>query len=492
MRPLSAIFALVARAALAASTSLASPTNYHFSVPFGRISGVVMGDGGDYSAMRSEDLCWLQEALAERYALSHYASYDHSTSNSYTGTRQEHGVWGLDQTNGCLSWVTAITNAHVRDQAGRETRVPHTNIVLRTFASTNWWHANFGPGRTIDPTIGSPQIESDVTVGTEFLAGCYVATNLSLVSAPCAMPETWTHGVYVDAVAADGEMRYETFSNTVLRGWYRKSQIASAFSDMRRCTRLVADGTSVTNFRSIHTDKRYQKNYDLEDGLPELGVSYESSPDTTYESVDANYSVVAHRENVRYAAIEDDEEKDVAIGAAHSYLLKVPEHDLFVDTGVRASTESVGGISRIDQANSKFFCVFTVRGQAELTDEEGDVVRTGVVDDRTVVIPVSATAVQGPLNDVADGQTNLFFRVESDWSSWASTIAGLLGIQIPTSYDDLPDPGSPSAPDVPPGQVAAPHVVMTSRSVELEYEISQPTIVGILKVTPATRLQGWE
>lgn len=55
----------------AATTSLDSQGKYYFKIPSTtNISGRVMGDGGDYKLVRQEDLCWLDEAFAERNALA--------------------------------------------------------------------------------------------------------------------------------------------------------------------------------------------------------------------------------------------------------------------------------------------------------------------------------------------------------------------------------------------------------------------------------------
>lgn len=58
-------------AASAAATTLASTNDYYYSTPrTTNICGKVMGQAGDYSLIRYEDVAWLQEAWLERMALA--------------------------------------------------------------------------------------------------------------------------------------------------------------------------------------------------------------------------------------------------------------------------------------------------------------------------------------------------------------------------------------------------------------------------------------
>lgn len=55
----------------AATTPLASASDYYFTVPgTSNIVGKVMGDGGDYKLVRQEDIAWLREAVAERRGMA--------------------------------------------------------------------------------------------------------------------------------------------------------------------------------------------------------------------------------------------------------------------------------------------------------------------------------------------------------------------------------------------------------------------------------------
>jgi hypothetical protein len=80
---------------------------YYFSRPNlpSNIIGVVVGSPLEYSAMRSEDIAWLNEAIAEREALK---------ERSWTGLRQSvslvptFGNWPLSDSNRFARWTAAL------------------------------------------------------------------------------------------------------------------------------------------------------------------------------------------------------------------------------------------------------------------------------------------------------------------------------------------------------------------------------------------------
>lgn len=99
-----AISAAAFCAAYAASVPQTSADKYYFTIPRhpAGIKGVVMGDPPAYSVMRSEDISWIQEAVAERRALAGSIPYLRTVLDV-----PEFGKWPVSSTNGFRSWVTA-------------------------------------------------------------------------------------------------------------------------------------------------------------------------------------------------------------------------------------------------------------------------------------------------------------------------------------------------------------------------------------------------
>jgi len=136
-----ALFAPHGLRAAAAYPSAAS--NYVFTTPLrpAHIRGLVMGSPPAYYVPRSEDVDWLNEAIAERLALA--GSWElHSTN---TVLRPEVGKWELSETNRFYKWVTAIDAAGV------------TNVVVGYNLVTN-----------SPPTSGSPSASYAGESGPDF------------------------------------------------------------------------------------------------------------------------------------------------------------------------------------------------------------------------------------------------------------------------------------------------------------------------------------
>lgn len=124
--------ACAAWAAIAPFASTAAPVpqnsadKYFFTFPDrpAGIKGIVMGDPPAYSVMRSEDVSWIEEAIAERQQLQ----------SGWTGSRRrvldvpEFGEWPLSATNGFKKWTTALFY---------DGGTFHTNIIARYKTTTN-------------------------------------------------------------------------------------------------------------------------------------------------------------------------------------------------------------------------------------------------------------------------------------------------------------------------------------------------------------------
>lgn len=120
-----AISAAAFCAAYAASVPQTSADKYYFTIPRhpAGIKGVVMGDPPAYSVMRSEDISWIQEAVAERQALAGSGPYLKTVLDV-----PEFGKWPVSSNNGFRSWVTATFYDN-----GALT----TNIIARYRTETN-------------------------------------------------------------------------------------------------------------------------------------------------------------------------------------------------------------------------------------------------------------------------------------------------------------------------------------------------------------------
>lgn len=181
---------------IAATAFPNAASDYIFTTPLrpAHIKGVVMGSPPAYYIPRSEDVDWLNEAIAERRALA--GSWDlHSTN---TVLRPEFGKWELSETNRFHKWVTAIDAAGV------------TNVVVGYNLVTN-----------SPPTSGSPSASYAGESGPDFRfignadyfwnpAGSadyhlrYLATNAPLVTTAKVYRSTTYTNIYSLAAYTNG------------------------------------------------------------------------------------------------------------------------------------------------------------------------------------------------------------------------------------------------------------------------------------------------
>lgn len=562
MRPTLSIFAAIACAsAFSASTSLSSANDYLFTIPFTtNITGNVMGDSGDGSAMSAEDLCWLHEALAERFALSHPGSYDHSVTNDLVCEREETGTWGLSETNDCIRFVTAVSN--IWDAVNRE-RTPVTNIILKVVTHTNKWCNTEPDPKSFGPTWPSPRIQEAV-FRSSLLDGRFVSTNADVISYPTALPEgfglydsstrtdvverisadvrltnaiesvitqnmtngttnahtnlvpSWvTNSVdrifttnvvsfaLEDAISATNRLSYEIFVDRPLRGWYDKSDVVNAFADMRRCTRTVVRSCFWTNTSYTIEDRWNSRSFDIKDGtgwssesgwIPaelekydiEDGYEFES-PGSTHAG--ATFDVRVLRTVSSYAALDSENGasnyrvSDTDSGWYDDYSCERPSMSIFFDTGIRRSTESAGRGGRISANGSRFFAVCVVDGRTETYDEDSTTVENALTN-RLCVVPVSA--------EISDISSNVVFELGVDFTTIPDTVASLFNLSIPSGYGDVTAPSYPSAPVAPSSSSGPSQVVYRSRTTFFGYTISILDVIGLLRINPSTRLDGWE
>lgn len=120
-----AVFAATFCVAFADVVPQTSADKYYFTRPRhpAGIKGVVMGAPPEYSVMRSEDISWIQEAVAERRALAGSSPYLRTVLDV-----PAFGKWPVSSTNGYTKWVTATFY---------ENGALTTNIVARYRTETN-------------------------------------------------------------------------------------------------------------------------------------------------------------------------------------------------------------------------------------------------------------------------------------------------------------------------------------------------------------------
>lgn len=455
--------------ALSATSPIASTNDYVFTrvTAMGtNVAGVVMGDGGDYGAMRFEDLAFLHEAAAERLAFTGDV-FDFETNVPCVVEAWEFGRWSADDTNGTIRSVQAVTSPGATNTIARLR--PVTNMVPR--------------GVSVDPAGG--RMIRCRTLPTTSLAGLFAADSM-YISSPVLVPEGSNS---IDYVCQDGHMDYVEISTNGLNGLFRASAITNAYGELRACMRPVVYMPFVGRLDALDREEFEYSDYTTEmddDGhVSWVGPSSDAwaSPVTNGEfaiRVEGVYSR-ARRKYGYYRYDNPDAYPDLIIlpavqESSKSYRVQVPlMSQLLVRAPFKANVDTAGGKpSRIADADVAIECV--VSASVESWTGGGAAAVEAAVTNRTVLIPVSS-ALSGQ-----DEGGYATFELLTSWSAVRSACESAIGVSIPDAMSAMSCPEPPSIPD---GEMSS----SSTRSYSLS--IRPAGAVGVLVLNPFTKLQGW-
>ena len=522
---------LAALAAAAASSPIAGTNDFTFTrVTYTNISGTVMGDAGDYRAMRYEDLAWLQEAVEERLAFTGDL-FDFTTNAPNRCTRWEFGRWDADATNGTEASIQAFVDGM-------------TQTVARAWAVTNLFLPR---GVRLDPA-GSRDIGERV-VKTGLLAGLFSSPTNELVTSPTVgmiqdrynktsvvdrtdlvvsvtqrlefvrhsltngTEEVHTNKVYylatnsvrhvstnywnvsaLDLCAKSGRFAFTDAHNVGLSGLFRSSSVTDAYRMVREADRpvvnLYATNAQLSSVSHAHKDKEYTAvptESDPWDGLYMWDDPWQSSGSETFTNGTLTLEVSGRafrtRKTYRYLKYDnlDGEELKLDEVVDENYYLDVQTpiapDGLHVRAPFRLSVVTAGGRNGSPRvAGGDFFLVASVNGSVERL-ERGETTVEMAVTNAVAIVPVSAEIDLG-----GDPRDMAVFRVGGDLTELLWTAADAAGIRMPTSLGGLDAPSPPPLGD---DEVSA----TSGRYYDLT--VAPQYVIGVLRLDPTTKLEGW-
>ena len=521
---------LAALAAAAASSPIAGTNDFTFTrVTYTNISGTVMGDAGDYRAMRYEDLAWLREAVEERLAFTG-DRFDFTTDAPNSYTRWEFGRWDAGATNGTEASIQAfvdgmtqtvarawaVTNLFLPigvrlDPAGSRKigkRVIKTGQLACLFSSpTNelvtepkvW----MTPGR-YDQTnvVDRTDLVVSVTQRLEFVHHAltngteevhtnkvyYLATNrVRHVSTNLLSAST------LDLCAKSGRFAYVDAHDVELSGLFRFSSITNAYRMVREANRPVVNlyptnaQLSSVSYAYRHTGHLVvSTESDPWDGLY-MWDTYKSSGSETITNgslaLEVHGSAIRTRKTYWYWKYnrEDGEllKLDEVVDEDDEIHVQTPiaPDGLHVRASFRLSAVTAGGREGSPRvAGGDFFLVASVYGSVERV-ERGETTVEMAVTNALAIVPVSAEIDLG-----GDPRDMAVFRVGGDLTELLWTAADAAGIRMPTSLGGLDAPSPPPLGDDEGSASSGRYYDLT---VDPKY------VIGVLRLDPTTKLEGW-
>lgn len=522
---------LAALAAAAASSPIAGTNDFTFTrVTYTNISGTVMGDTGDYRAMRYEDLAWLREAIEERLAFTGDL-FDFTTNAPNRCTRWEFGRWGADATNGTEASIQAFVDGM-------------TQTVARAWAVTNLF---LPKGVRLDPA-GSRAIGERV-VETGLLAGRFSSPTNELVTSPTVgrilgrydqtsvvdrtelvvsvtqrlefvrhsltngTEEVHTNKVYylatnrvrhvstniwsasaLDLCAKSGRFTFADAHDVELSGLFRSSSVTNAYRMVREADRpvvnLYATNAQLSSVSHAHWDKEYMAvptESDPWDGLYMWGDPWTSSGSETFTNgalrLEVSGYAIRTRKTYRYLKYDKEDGEELKLDEVvdeHDYLdvqTPIAPDGLHVVAPFRLSVVTAGGREGSPRvAGGDFFLVASVNGSVERVERGETTVETAVTN-AVVLVPVSAEIDLG-----GDPRDMAVFRVGGDLTELLWTAADAAGIRMPTALGGLDAPSPPSLGEDEGNAASGRYYDLT---VEPKY------VIGVLRLDPTTKLEGW-
>lgn len=474
--------ALAALAAAGAASPLASTNDYVFTrvTRPALVRGVVMGDGGDYRAMRYEDLAFLREALMEREALAGAWEYDFTASNAATSTRWEFGRWAADDTNGTWRSVQAVTAPGL------------TQTVARAFAETTL----LPRGVSLDPAGRTRISERDLLPSPSALYACRTNAYISTAYVTASAVEPSFAGKLDLCCKGGGPFLYEGAGGGVhLSGPFLASAVTNAYAAVRRMDRPVVRLGTTNRLMRVESETR-EYGYSME-RTPSAddwnghyawkGRPYKDHQVYTNEAVNLYYLGVyaassAARKRSLYREWDDE---------------RFPEHTLpaVVDWSkhlcVRAPIEA-GSVFRAPfklcvathgrpkgsprVAGGDFFLWAKVRGSVIRRERDAETVEREL--STFVVVPVAAT-----LDEEGEAAVAAEFTISPGIDEALAAAAEAAGAEIPRSLDD--ERFSVEAPALGADEWYAEAAWIFDLTV-IPY-----SLIAVLRADPTTKLEGW-
>lgn len=478
--------ALAALAAAGAASPLASTNDYVFTrvTRPELIRGVVMGDGGDYRAMRYEDLAFLIEAWREREALAAGGlGYDFTTNDPASSTRWEFGRWAADDTNGTWRSVQAVTAPGL------------TQTVARAFAETTL----LPRGVALDPA-GRTRISARALLPSN--VGRYACGTNAYITEPYVTASSADQGLAwkLDLCCkGGGPFLYEDTAAVLLSGPFLASAVTNAYATVRRMDRPVVRLGSTNRLMRVDSEE-VEYGYSME-RTPSAddwnghyawkGRPYQDHQVYTADPAglggyiyyfDVSASSSAARKRGRYREWDDE---------------RFPEHTLpaVVDWGkylhVTAPTEAGSvfqapfklcvathgrpkGSPRV--AGGDFFLGAKVEGKVIRRERDVETVERELKT--FVVVPVAAT-----LDEEGEAAGYANFTISPGIDEALAAAAEAAGFKIPRSFDD--ERFSVEAPALGADEWYAEAAWI------FDLKVFPYGLVAVLRIDPTTKLEGW-
>lgn len=473
--------ALAALAAAGAASPLASTNDYVFTrvTRPALVRGVVMGDGGDYRAMRYEDLAFLREALMEREALAGAWEYDFTASNAATSTRWEFGRWAADDTNGTWRSVQAVTAPGL------------TQTVARAFAETTL----LPRGVSLDPAGRTRISERDLLPSPSGLYACRTNAYISKAYVTASAVEPGFAGKLDLCCKGGGPFLYEDTAAVHLSGPFLASAVTNAYATVRRMDRPVVRLGSTNILMRVESETR-EYGYSMErtpsaddwnghyawKGRPSQDhqVYTNKAVNLYYLGVYASSSAARKRgwyrewdderfpEHTLPAVVDWSKYLSVTAPIEAGSVFRAP-FKLCVATHGRPK-----GSPRV--AGGDFFLWAKVEGRVIRRERDVETVERELKT--FVVVPVAAT-----LDEEGEAAVAAEFTISPGIDEALAAAAEAAGFKIPRSFDD--ERFSVEAPALGADEWYAEAAWIFDLSV-IPYGL-----VAVLRIDPTTKLEGW-